>query len=224
VVTAVTHVEVTPAIAAHADRPAMLADEFYLSGPPSTTDAIIKASTVTPKSNHPSPSVEVGLAILACADRHITCISGPPTTNAIMKASSVTPKSTHPSPSVEVGLAPISTFHSDINLLATEKLMIQEFNPVIVGPLGMAGGPPGSSSCPLPSIDLNLTSLQDAPPPKLIPTASLEPPNGGVVIAPMPLHQENWFLLFLDLNGSKCIYSTIDATIASISLIATIDN
>jgi hypothetical protein len=33
-------------------------------------------------------------------------------------------------------------------------------------------------------------------------------------------HQENWFLLFLDLNGSKCIYSTI----ASISLIATIDN
>jgi hypothetical protein len=37
-------------------------------------------------------------------------------------------------------------------------------------------------------------------------------------------HQENWFLLFLDLNGSKCIYSTIDATIASISLIASIDN
>jgi hypothetical protein len=37
------------------------------------------------------------------------------------------------------------------------------------------------------------------------------------------LHQENWFLLFLDLNGSKCIYSTIDATIASISLIASID-
>jgi hypothetical protein len=36
-------------------------------------------------------------------------------------------------------------------------------------------------------------------------------------------HQENWFLLFLDLNGSKCIYSTIDATIASISLIASID-
>jgi hypothetical protein len=36
-------------------------------------------------------------------------------------------------------------------------------------------------------------------------------------------HQENWFLLYLDLNGSKCIYSTIDATIASISLIESID-
>jgi hypothetical protein len=40
---------------------------------------------------------------------------------------------------------------------------------------------------------------------------------------PNPSNQENWFLLFLDLNGSKCIYSTIDATIASISLIASRD-
>jgi hypothetical protein len=66
-------------------------------------------------------------------------------------------------------------------------LVIQDLNPVIVGPLGMTKVPPVSSSCPLPSIDLNLTSLQDAPPPNLIPAAFSVTPKGGVVTSPMPL-------------------------------------
>ncbi|KAJ8581609.1 hypothetical protein M405DRAFT_868527 [Rhizopogon salebrosus TDB-379] len=74
VVRAATNVEVTLAIVERADRPAVCADELpgchvnigYLSGPRSTND-IIKASSLTPKSNHLSTSVEVGLAILARA-------------------------------------------------------------------------------------------------------------------------------------------------------------
>jgi hypothetical protein len=41
--------------------------------------------------------------------------------------------------------------------------------------------------------------------------------QSAISVAKHPEHhstdQENWFLLFLDLNGFQCIYSTIDATI-----------
>jgi hypothetical protein len=104
-----------------------------------------------------------------------------------MKASLVTSKSTHPSPSVDVSSAPISISHSAINSLATEKLMIQELNPANVGPLAMAGVPPASSSFPLPSINLNLTLLQDAPTPNPIRTASSATPTGGAVQKPADL-------------------------------------
>jgi hypothetical protein len=195
------------AIVTRADRPAVLPDELpghrltisNLSGPRST-DAIIKASSLTPRSLHLSPSVEVGSTILARADRaampsdaflgssfNITSFSGPPATDGIRKASPATPKSTHPIPSVDIRSVPISASPSDTNLLATEKLVIQDLNPVIVGPFGMTRVPPVSSSCPLPSIDLNLTSLQDAPPPNLIPAAFSVTPKGGVVTSPMPL-------------------------------------
>jgi len=116
---------------------------------------------------------------------YITSFSGQTATDAMRKFSSVTPKSPHPSPSVNIGSVPISTSHSDNNSLATRKLMIQELNLVIVGPLGRAEVPPASSSCPLPSIDLNLTSLQYAPPPNPIRTASPAMLKGDVVTAPM---------------------------------------
>ncbi|KAJ8585001.1 hypothetical protein M405DRAFT_865760, partial [Rhizopogon salebrosus TDB-379] len=163
-----------------------------LSGLPST-DIIINTSSPTPKSNHHST------AIHAHADRpplpsdafpggrlNISSFSAETATDAI-RTSSVTPKSTHPSPSVNIGSVPISTSHSDDNSVATGKLMIQELNLVIVGPLERAGVPPASSSWPLPSIDLNLTSLQYAPPPNPIGTVSLAMPKGDVVTAPMPL-------------------------------------
>jgi hypothetical protein len=206
-VRAATNIEGTSAIVTRADRPAVLADELpghhltigNLSGPRST-DAIIKASSLTPRSLHLSPSVEVGSTILARADRaamlsgafpgssfNITSFSGPPATDGMRKASPVTPKSTHPILSVDIRSVPISSSPSDTNLLATEKLVIQDLNPVIVGPFGMTRVPPVSSSCPLPSIDLNLTSLQDAPPPNLIPAAFSVTPKGGVVTSPMPL-------------------------------------
>jgi hypothetical protein len=200
VVTPITHVEATSAIVTCAEKPAVLADALpgrtlnigCLSSLPST-DIINNTSSLMPKSNHPST------AILTHADRpalpsdafpgghlNITSFSAQTATDAIRKSSSVTPKSTHPSPSVDIGSVPISTSHSDNNSLATRKLMIQELNPVIVGPLGRPGVPPVSSSCPLPRIDLNLTSLQYAPPPNPIGTASPAMPKGDVVTAPMP--------------------------------------